>query len=74
MKKIDLSGIQPAPKSARSAHPVVEVDDTMEKLLTQFVDVNPRFKQLKNQDETITETARALHPRDLLRPLRRGHA
>ncbi len=55
IKKLDMSGISAAPKSARSAHPIVTVDSETESLLEQFVVINPQFKTLKNQSETISK-------------------
>jgi hypothetical protein len=55
MKKLILSGVAATPTSARSKHPIVEVDGAALTLLEQFADVNPRFKILKNQSETLAK-------------------
>jgi hypothetical protein len=56
MKKLDLGGIKTAATSTRATHPVVEIADkeTLE-LLEQFVVINPQFKTLKNQSETLSK-------------------
>jgi hypothetical protein len=56
MKKLDLGGIKTAATSTRPTHPVVEITDkeTLE-LLEQFVVINPQFKTLKNQSETLSK-------------------
>lgn len=56
MKKLILSGIQPAPSTARSAHPLVPIrNDALETLLGQWAEVNPNFKRLKAQNETLAK-------------------
>jgi hypothetical protein len=56
MKKLDLSGISSASTSTRASHPVVQIDNPeAEALLTQFVLINPQYKTLKNQSETISK-------------------
>lgn len=54
MKKINLGGIQSAPASAKPTHETVEVtDEETNTLLKQFVLINPQFKTLKAQSETL---------------------
>jgi hypothetical protein len=57
MKKLNLTGIAAnAAASSKPTHPVVEVTDTdMRQLLEQFVVINPQFKTLKNQSETLSK-------------------
>jgi hypothetical protein len=55
MKKINLAGIAPAPSSARSAHPTVTLEGEAKTLLDQFAVIEPQFKTLKNQRETVTK-------------------
>jgi hypothetical protein len=54
MKKLDLGGISAL--SAKSAtHPTVECSGEMQTLLEQFAVINPQFKTLKNQSETLSK-------------------
>jgi hypothetical protein len=55
MKKLNLTGIAAAPSSSRSTHPVVLADADTLKLLEQFAQINPQFKTLKNQSETLSK-------------------
>jgi len=56
MKKLDLGGVKTAATSTRSNHPTVEVtDEATIALLEQFAVVNPQYKTLKNQSETLTK-------------------
>jgi hypothetical protein len=55
MKKLNLAGVASAPSSARSAHPTVEAPPEMQALLDQFALINPQFKTLKNQSETLSK-------------------
>ncbi len=56
MKKLDLGGVKTASSSSRAAHPVVEVTDSETRtLLEQFTLINPQFKTLKNQSETLSK-------------------
>jgi hypothetical protein len=50
---IDLSGITAEPTTSRAKHPTVEVDAETMKMLEQFAQLNPQFKSLKNQSETL---------------------
>lgn len=53
MKKLNLAGISSVPSSARDAHPTVTPDADTMRLLEQFVVIEPQFKTLKNQKETL---------------------
>lgn len=53
MKKLNLDGIAAAPSSARSAHPIVTPDADTLRLLEQFAIIEPQFKTLKNQKDTL---------------------
>lgn len=55
MKKLDLGGFSAAPVSKRADHPTVEADAETQKLLEQFALINPQFKTLKNQSETLSK-------------------
>lgn len=55
MKKLNLGGISAAPSTARSAHPTIVAEGDTLKLLEQFAILEPQFKSLKNQRETITK-------------------
>lgn len=56
MNKLNLRGIQSAPSSARSAHPTIQIaDQETQRLLEQFATINPQFKNLKNQSETLSK-------------------
>lgn len=54
MKKLNLGGIAAVSSSTRSAHPTVDVTDAeFAALLEQFAILNPQYKTLKNQSETL---------------------
>jgi hypothetical protein len=54
MKKLNLKGIQSGPASARSAHAIVEIaDEETLQLLSQFIEISPRFKTAEAQKETV---------------------
>lgn len=53
MKKIDLGGISTAPSSAKPTHATVTPDAEFQAYLDQFAAINPQFKTLKNQSETL---------------------
>lgn len=56
MKKLDLGGIQPASKAARPTHPQIEfAESEPAMLLEQWAQINPQFKLLKNQNETLAK-------------------
>jgi hypothetical protein len=55
MKKLNLGAIAAAPSTARSAHPIVVAEGDTLKLLEQFAIIEPQFKTLKNQKETISK-------------------
>lgn len=55
MKKLNLGAISAAPSTARSAHPTIVAEGDTLKLLEQFAQIEPQFKTLKNQRETITK-------------------
>jgi hypothetical protein len=55
MNKLHLHGIQAAPSSARPTHPTVQADGETQKLLDQWAIINPQFKNLKNQNETLAK-------------------
>jgi hypothetical protein len=55
MKKLNLDGIAAAPSTAASKHPIVTPDGETAALLEQFGIINPQFKRLKNQSETLSK-------------------
>lgn len=56
MKKLNLgSGITTVSGSARPTHPTVKADGETQVLLDQFALINPQYKTLKNQSETISK-------------------
>jgi hypothetical protein len=55
MKKLNLGSIAAAPSSSRSTHPTVTADADTLMLLEQFAQINPQFKTLKNQSETLSK-------------------
>src|SRR6266404_4928787 len=55
MKKIDLGNIAATSSKARPTHPTVECSGEMKALLEQFAVINPQFKTLKNQSETLSK-------------------
>jgi hypothetical protein len=55
MKKLNIGGATTeAPSKSKSKHPSVKVGGRLEELLRQFVVVNPQFKTLKAQQETLS--------------------
>lgn len=55
MKKIDLGGISTATSSAKPTHATVTPDSELQAYLDQFAQINPQFKTLKNQQETLSK-------------------
>lgn len=55
MNKLDLGGVAAAPKSARPSHPTITADANTDALLVQFAAVDPQFKTLKNQRDTLAK-------------------
>lgn len=57
MKKLDLGGkISATATSSRPTHPTVVVEDAeTRQLLEQFAQINPQYKTLKNQSETLSK-------------------
>lgn len=56
MKRLVLDAVETAaPKTNGKARTVLPVDDITTKLLEQFAEVNPRFRQLKGQNETLSK-------------------
>jgi hypothetical protein len=54
MKKLKLDIKSESKGPAKSKHPVVKADVSTMQLLEQFEDVNPKFKDLKDQNETLS--------------------
>jgi hypothetical protein len=54
MKKLNL-GVATTPKSTKANHASASLDATAAALLTQWVGINPQYKTLKNQVETLAK-------------------
>jgi hypothetical protein len=54
MTKIDLGGIATKTDTKRALHPTIAADDETTALLEQWAAVNPQYKMLKNQTETLS--------------------
>lgn len=61
IKKLSLGAVSATASSTRPVHPTVEITDAeTNALFEQWLSVNPQFKTLKNQNETL---AKQLAPR-----------